>query len=173
VRSIDGSVPAAAMIRDAVHAVDPGVPVDDISSMDQVLAESAFKRRLLARVSLSFALGAIGLAAIGLYALIAFAVEQRRHEIGVRMALGATHGTVLTLVLGDTSRLLVGGAAIGVAVMALASRFLAPFLFGVTVTDPMTLAFAPAILVIVALGASAAPAIRAARINPAIALREE
>jgi ABC-type antimicrobial peptide transport system permease subunit len=120
-----------------------------------------------------FALGAMGLAAIGLYALIAFAVEQRRHEIGVRMALGATHGTVLTLVLGDTSRLLVGGAAIGVAVTALASRLLAPFLFGITVTDPMTLAFAPAILVIVALGASAAPAIRAARINPATALRND
>lgn len=173
VRSIDGSVPAAAMIREAVRAVDPGVPVDDILSMDQVLTESASKRRLLAGVSLTFALGAIGLAAIGLYGLIAFAVEQRTHEIGVRMAMGATRRSVLWLVLGGTSRLVAGGAAIGLATAAFANRFMAPFLFGVRVTDPVTLAFAPAILVVVALAASAAPALRAARVNPAIVLRDE
>ena len=173
VRSIDRSVPAAAMIRDAVHAVDPGVPVDDILTMNQVLAESASKRRLLARVALCFALGAIGLAAIGLYGVIAFAVEQRRHEIGVRMAMGATHRAVLALVLGETSRLVLGGAAVGLATAALASGFMAPFLFGTRVTDPVALALAPAILVIVSLGASATPAVRAARVNPAIALRDE
>ena len=173
VRSIDASVPAAATIREAVRAVDPGVPVDDILSMNQVLTESASKRRLLAGVSLTFALGAIGLAAIGLYGLIAFAVEQRTHEIGVRMAMGATRRSVLWLVLGGTSRLVAGGAAIGLATAAFANRFMAPFLFGVRVTDPVTLAFAPAILVVVALAASAAPAIRAARVNPAIALRDE
>jgi predicted permease len=173
VRSLDGSVPASAMIRDAVRATDPGVPVDDILTMDQVLSESASRRRLLARVSLAFGLGAMGLAAIGLYGLIAFAVEQRTQEIGVRMAMGATRRRVLGLVLGDTSRLVLRGAAIGLAAAACASGLMAPFLFGVGVTDPVAIALAPALLLLVALGASAAPALRAARVNPAVALRNE
>jgi putative ABC transport system permease protein len=171
VRAAATSAPVAKILRDAVSIVDAGVPVEEIMSMDDVLAGSAARRRLLAQLSLIFALGAISLAAIGLYGLVAFAVTQRTPEIGVRMALGATAGSVVAGVLRDMAALVIAGATSGFAAAAVLSRVVSPLLFGVRVTDAVTLILAPVVLLLVALCATAAPAVRAARVNPAIALR--
>lgn len=141
--------------------------------MDDVLAASAARRRLLAALSLTFALGALGLAAIGIYGIVAYAVTQRTQEIGVRIALGATTRSIMVRVVGDALRLLASGVVTGLIAAALLVRFMTPLVFGVSVTDVAAFLSAPSILLIVTLLASAMPASRAARVSPVIALRSE
>jgi putative ABC transport system permease protein len=141
--------------------------------MDDVLAASAARRRLLAVLSLTFALGALGLAAIGIYGIVAYAVTLRTQEIGVRIALGATTRSIMVRVVGDALRLLASGVVTGLIAAALLVRFMTPLVFGVSVTDVAAFLSAPSILLIVTLLASAMPASRAARVSPVIALRSE
>jgi putative ABC transport system permease protein len=141
--------------------------------MDDVLAASAARRRLLAVLSLTFALGALGLAAIGIYGIVAYAVTQRTQEIGVRIALGATTRSIMFRVVGDALRLLASGVVTGLIAAALLVRFMTPLVFGVSVTDVAAFLSAPSILLIVTLLASAMPASRAARVSRVIALRSE
>ena len=120
-------------------------------------------------------LGAIGLvlAATGIYGVIAYFVSQRTQEIGVRMALGATSGRVVRLILGQALRPVAVGAVVGVAAALGASRVLSSQLFGVSPTDPLTIAAVVATLIGVALAASAVPARRAAAVDPTRALQAE
>jgi putative ABC transport system permease protein len=156
-----------------VHAVDPGVPVDEIASMDHVLDASGARRGLLARLSLIFAIAALGLASLGLYGVIAYSVSQRTREIGVRKALGASTRSVVLHVLGETWSLVAAGIGIGFVAAAALGRVVAPLLFGVTTLDWVTFVLAPVALIGVALGASVWPSVQAGRVDPAIAMRGE
>jgi putative ABC transport system permease protein len=120
-----------------------------------------------------FAAAALVLAAIGIYGVLAYAVRQRSNEIGIRRALGARAGDVLRMVVGRAMALAAGGLLIGLLASLALTRLLAGFLYGVSATDPLTLAAVALLLVLVALLASAVPARRAARLDPMVALREE
>ena len=163
----------ALAVREAVRAVDPGVPVDDVLTMDDVLAASASRRRMLATLSLVFAIGATMLAAIGLYGLIAYATSQRTQEIGVRLALGATPRSVIARVVWDALRLVLVGLMGGTLACLLLGRLIAPLLFGVGWADPATVVAATVAVIGVAMLASVVPAIRASAVNPVIALRAD
>jgi putative ABC transport system permease protein len=157
-------------LRDAMARIDPDVALFDVRTMDQrlngTMATARFNTLLLAL------LGGIGLvlAATGIYGVVSYLVSQRTQEIGVRMALGATAGSVVALILRQSLKPVVTGGVIGLLAAMAASRVLASQLFAVSPTDPLTIAVAGATLVTVALIASAVPARRAAAIDPTTAL---
>jgi len=157
----------------AVTLIDRDLPLFDIRTMDQRLAGSLATARF--NTLLLSLLGAIGLvlAATGIYGVIAYFVSQRTQEIGVRMALGATSASVVRLILGQALRPVAVGAVVGVAAALGASRVLSSQLFGVSPTDPLTIAAVVATLIGVALAASAVPARRAAAVDPTRALQSE
>jgi putative ABC transport system permease protein len=113
------------------------------------------------------------LAAIGIYGVLAYSVARRTREIGVRMALGAARDRVVSMVLRDSLAPVVVGSGVGIAAALLATRLMRAMLYGVSPTDPITFAVVTAVLIGVALLASAIPAMRAARVDPIVALREE
>ena len=163
----------ASAIREAIWSVDRGVPVFDMRTMDQIVARSLTARRFAAAMLSAFAGLALALAVVGLYGVLSYAVAQRTSELGLRIALGATSGEVLRLVLGNGLRLTGIGLVVGAVVGAGAARALSNLLFGVKPIDPATFAIAACALVGVALAASYIPARRAARVDPIIALRHE
>jgi predicted permease len=168
-----GSDPAAvaARIREIVRDSNPNVPVSDIQTMQQVVAGSLDQPRSMMWLFAGFAAAALLLAAIGVYGVVSYTTSQRTFEIGVRMALGATRGSVFGLVLGQSLKLVLGGLAVGIAAALLLTRVLAAFLYGIRATDPMTFAAVGALLVAIALGAGYVPARRAAGLDPLRALR--
>jgi ABC-type antimicrobial peptide transport system permease subunit len=141
--------------------------------MDQVLDASLARQRMSMLVFGVFALVALTLASVGLYGVVAHGVTERTHEIGVRMALGADQRRVLALVVRQGLSMAIIGTAIGVAGALALSRWIEGLLFGVTATDPMTLAAVVAMLIAVALVACTVPAWRATRVDPTQALRAE
>jgi ABC-type antimicrobial peptide transport system permease subunit len=157
----------------AVARIDPDLPLFDVRTMEQRLAGTLATARF--NTLLLSLLGGIGLllAASGIYGVIAYFVSQRTQEIGVRIALGATPGAVVRLVLGQAMRPVALGSAVGLAGALAASRVLADQLFGVSRTDPLTIAAVMTTLVGVALAASAVPARRAATVDPTRALQAE
>jgi predicted permease len=167
--------PAALVkpLNAAVMEVDRDLPLFDVRTMEERLARSLATARF--NTLLLTLLGAVGLllAATGIYGVIAYSVSQRTQEIGVRMALGATAGDVVRLVLRQALRPVMMGAAIGVGAALAASRVLTSQLFGVSRTDPLTIGAVVATLIGVALAASAVPARRAAAVDPARALQSE
>lgn len=167
--------PAALVtpLNGAVTRVDRDLPLFDVKTMEERLGRSMATARF--NTLLLTLLGAIGLvlAATGIYGVIAYFVSQRTQEIGVRIALGATTGSVVRLILGQALRPAIIGAAAGVVAALGASRVLSSQLFGVSRTDPLTIAAVVATLVGVALIASAVPARRAAAVDPARALQSE
>jgi hypothetical protein len=168
---------AIARIREAVQQIDTQMPLLAMQTLADQMDVALSRERLLASLSGLFGGLALLLAAIGLYGLMAFAVVQRRGELGVRMALGADRAAVLGMVMGDALRLVARGLAIGVPAALLTGRLVShhvsDLLFGVTSADPVTLAGAAAVLLVVAVGAAFLPAARAARVNPIEALRLE
>jgi len=169
-----GVDPTAVMggVRAALREVDPSVPLFDVATMSdrhaETLAESRFQAGLLA----TFAVSAMVLTAVGLYGVIAFGVAQRTREIGVRMALGASAASVLRLIAAQTARVALPGLVLGLLGAWAAGRALSSLLHGVSPHDPWSLAAAAALLLAIAVGATAVPARRAARIDPARALAE-
>jgi putative ABC transport system permease protein len=163
----------ADVVRRAVLTVDPEQPIFAVYTMDQVIADSFGAKRLATLLLGLFALVAAALASVGLYAVLAYAVAQRRHEIGVRMALGARRADILRMVLREGSRLALAGVAAGLAGALLATRLLAGMLFAVAPTDPATFAAVSALLAAVALLASYLPARRATAVDPAAAFQQE
>ncbi|HEV2246313.1 MAG TPA: FtsX-like permease family protein, partial [Terriglobia bacterium] len=151
----------AGAIREAVRSVDRNQPVSDMKSMDERVAASLGPRRFAVRLLGIFAGIALVMAGIGLYGVVSYAVEQRTHEIGIRMALGAEGKQVLVLVLGYSLRLAGGGILIGAAAAALLARVLSNQLFDVGSLDPATFLLAATALFLVAMLASYIPARRA------------
>ncbi|HYT70881.1 MAG TPA: ABC transporter permease [Gemmatimonadales bacterium] len=161
------------MVRAAVSEMDKGVPVADAVTMYHHVAETMADRRYPAFVLSLFAALAITLAAVGIYGVLSYTVGQRTREIGVRVALGARPADVLRTVLGGGLRLTLIGVALGGMAAGLAAGALGKLLYGVHPVDPLTFAIVPLVLVGVALLAMAAPARRAARVDPMVALRYE
>jgi putative ABC transport system permease protein len=163
----------AAALRDTVGSIDKDVTLSAVRSMDQVIGSSVSQPRFSSQLLALFATLALVLAAIGLYGLMAYSVTQRRTEIGVRMALGASQSDVLRLVLGRGAILAVTGVALGLIAAFALTRLLSTLLFQVSPTDPSTLVGASLLLVAVALIACYIPARRAMRVDPMVALRYE
>jgi ABC-type antimicrobial peptide transport system permease subunit len=141
--------------------------------MDEVFGEAVSRPRLLAQLLGLFAALALALAGIGTYGILAYTVSQRRKEIGIHMALGATRTTVVRMVLGQGLRFTVAGLAVGIAVAFLLTRLLQAQLFNVKPTDPATIASVAVFIAVVATVACLIPANRAARVDPMVVLREE
>ena len=160
-------------MRRALAAVDPLLPLEEIRLMADVLDASLAQRRFGMLLLGFFAASALGLVVIGLYGVIAYGVSQRSHEIGVRMALGATHVDVFRLALAEGAQVTAIGVAIGIACALGLTRVLASVLLGVGATDPIMLGVVTVLLASIAMLASGLPARRATRIEPVEALRGE
>jgi predicted permease len=170
------SVPPATLskpIVDAIHSVDPDMPVTGILPMDSILAQSLAQPRLASLLLGIFAGLALLLAAVGIYGVIAYNVGQRTREIGIRMALGARNSNVLGLVLKHGMSLGLIGLGIGLAASLVLTRFLKGLLFSVSPTDPLTLLVVAVLLAFVAFLACYIPARRAMAVDPIVALRCE
>jgi putative ABC transport system permease protein len=163
-------------LRRAVLEVDPDLPVGGyraVIAMRTLLADTLARRRLALSLLGAFGVGALLLAAVGLYGAIAYSVTQRTRELGIRLALGATRGSVLRLVLGSGLRLALAGAGVGLAAAVAAARAIRAMLFQTAPTDPASYLAGAALLLVVAGVASYGPARRAVRLEPTVAMRDE
>jgi putative ABC transport system permease protein len=160
-------------INAAVAAVSQNVPVYDVKTMDSMLSDSGSLRNFDLSLLGAFSLLALSLAAVGVYAVMAFSVSQRTREIGIRVALGADSRDILRLILRQGVRLAIIGSITGVVGAFFLRRIMASFLFGLSANDPLVLSIVPCIMVLVILLACWLPARRATRIDPMVALRYE
>ena len=163
----------AVEIQRKVLAIDPDQPISSVRTMQELLSDSVARRRFSMTLLALFAGVALLLAAVGIYGVISYTVTLRAHEIGIRVALGASRGGVLWLVLGQSLVLTVAGVFLGLAGSLLVSRVISGLLFNVRPTDPATFAIVAAFLAAVAALASLLPAGRASRVDPMVALRYE
>ena len=163
----------ARPVREAIHTVDKDMPLSNVKSMDELLESSLGQRRLSMILLGAFSAIALLLASIGIYGVLAYSVTQRSRELGIRMALGAARGRVLRLVIGQGMALAVVGIAIGLGGAFALTRLLASQLYSITPTDPTTFVGVSVLLASIALAATLIPALRATRVDPVIALREE
>jgi putative ABC transport system permease protein len=174
VRASGGEPTALAQsVRSAVLAVDRNQPIFDVKPLRRIVADSIALRRLALLLLSVFATVALALAAAGIYGVMAYAVEQRTHEIGVRMALGARGGDVLRLVVRQGLKLALCGVALGLVVALALTRLMKALLFGVSATDPLTFAGIALLLLLVAVAACWIPARRATKVDPLVSLRCE
>ena len=171
VRGRGDPVQLASLIRAEVKRIDPTLPIAEVRTLDRVLAVSADPPRFVMLLMTAFAALALTLAAVGIYGILTYTVTHRRQEIGIRMALGAEPSMVLRMIVREGLTLVVVGCALGVVGVLLAARSLAGFLYGVTFFDPMTLGGVLLVVVSVAVLACLVPGRRAAREDPAGALR--
>ena len=162
----------APAIRDAVGSLDRSVPVTDVQTMEDVIAGANAGPRFTLVLLATFATVALVLAAVGIYGVISYAVSRRTHEIGVRVALGASPAAVVRLVVAQGMRVVSVGVAVGLVGALLASRLMTQLVYGIRVTDPATYAGVAALLAAVALVASYIPARRATGIDPLVAMRD-
>jgi predicted permease len=164
---------AVAAVRAAMARADPEQGVSQVQSMDTLIANASARPRVQAGVFGMFGILALIIAAVGLYGVMAYGVEQRRRELGLRLALGAPPAALLRSVVREGLGLAVGGAIVGAALAWASSGPLEGLLYETRVTDPQTYLAAGATLVVVALMATLAPALRATRVDPLVVLREE
>jgi putative ABC transport system permease protein len=172
IRAAADPVSLAEAVRREVRAVDPNEPVYGVKTMDAVVGSALAQRRFTMLLLVLFAATALLLAAIGIYGVMAYFVSQRTHEIGIRVALGATRRDVLRLVLGQGARLAAAGVVLGLGGALAVTRAIEALLYGVSPRDPATFALLSSVLAAVALVACYAPARPATRVNPITALRE-
>ena len=160
-------------IRGVVASIDKNQPIFAISTMNQLRSDSTFTRRITLVLLGAFSGLALVLATIGIYGVISYSVAQRAHEIGIRMALGAQHGNVARMVLGQGGKIALAGIAIGIVAALGLTQLMSSLLFSVSATDPAIFAAVTALLGVVALLACYIPARRAMRVDPMVALRHE
>jgi putative ABC transport system permease protein len=160
-------------MREQVQSVNPELPVFGATALTEVVSGSLSQRRFSMEMVLLFALTALLLAGLGIYGTISYAVSERTNEIGIRLALGATRGAILKMILCQGLELATAGAAAGFVGALIVSHLMAGLLYGVTPTDPLTFLGVTLVLTAVALAACYIPAIRAMRIDPLVALRYE
>jgi predicted permease len=172
---IDSVMPPSTVepwVRSEIASIDPTVPVD-MAPIKQIIGRLADRPRFETALLAFFAFTGLVLAIVGLYGLIAFMTTQRTHEIGVRMALGATRGNILCLITGDGLRIVATGGALGLSSALAISRMLKALLFQVSTYDPFTFIVVPVLLSLVALVAILIPARTAMSVEPAVTLRAE
>jgi predicted permease len=160
-------------VRNEIRAVDPNVPSSNVRTMEQVLGSALASRRFSLILVALFAATALLVAAAGLYAVIAYGVGQRTREIGLRLALGATHGGVLRMILTEGFRLVLGGIGLGLLATFVMVKLISTQLYGVSARDPLSLILVTALLAIISLLACWMAAQRALHVDPAIALRAD
>jgi putative ABC transport system permease protein len=168
-----GGKPIAAAAVAAIHELDPNLPVQQVGSMDRILSNSLGQQRFGMILLAAFAGLALVLAAVGIYSVLSYTVRHRGKEIGIRMALGAQVRDVVRLIVLQGMRPAGIGMAIGLAAALALGRALSKLVFGVTAADPLTIASVAAVLAVVALAACLVPAMRATRVDPFRALRED
>lgn len=161
----------APLFRQAVADIDPGVSVSALKTMDAVVREKSASQRFYMVLLSAFAIAAMVLAAVGIYGVMSHAVSRRMHEMGVRIALGASKREVMSLVVGRGMRVVLSGAVLGIAGALGLTRLMRTIIYGVEATDPMTFVLGTAFLLAVALLACWIPARRATQIDPLTALR--
>jgi predicted permease len=160
-------------IRAIIHNADPQQPISDVQTLTEIVESNTASRRVQARVLGAFAAIAFLLAAVGIHGLLSFSVSQRTQEIGVRMALGAKSGQILSLILGECSRLTIAGVVLGAGLGYGAARAMQSLLAGLDPGDAATFATAIALAVMMTLAGSLKPTVRAVRVDPAVAVRAE
>jgi putative ABC transport system permease protein len=163
----------AASARNEIHSIDPAIPVSSLRTMDEVFSESVVQQRFSMLLVGLFGSLALVLAAIGIYGVMSYTVTQRKHEIAVRMALGARRSQVWQLILKEGLMLASLGVCIGVAGAFALTRLMSSLLFEVKPTDLGTFAAVSVLLILIALIACVVPARRATRVDPLVALRYE
>ena len=173
VRSAQPMAALAGPVREALSSVTKDLMIRQVLTLSEQVDQSLSAERLLLRLCVVFAVLALLLACIGLYGVIAYSVAQRTTEIGVRVALGATPSSVMGGILRETLVLAAAGVALGIPAALLSGRLLISFLYGLTPGDPLTFTAASGVLLAAALVAAALPARRAARVDPALALRAD
>jgi putative ABC transport system permease protein len=162
-----------ADVRQAIWSVNRDQPVERVLSMEDGAGEALAVRRITTSVMTIFGFISLALACIGIYGVIAFSVAQRTHEFGIRMAVGAQQSELLRLVLSDALRLAAIGVGVGLILAFALSRFAQSLVYNISPHDPLTFAGTAALLCGVALLAALVPALRASRLDPSIALRQE
>jgi ABC-type antimicrobial peptide transport system permease subunit len=162
-----------AAVRREVNSLDPNLPVFNVKTFADQIDESVSRERLVALLSSFFGLFALLLASLGLYGVMAYAVARRTREIGIRLALGASAGNVLWLVLRETMLVLIVGIAIGLPAALGAAQLIEGLLFGLTPADPLTIILATLVMIVISAVAGYLPARRASRVDPMVALRYE
>jgi putative ABC transport system permease protein len=173
VRSGGDRAQLTAAVRRTIESVDPDQPMTDVKTMEEYLAVAFSQRRLNMSLLAFFAVVAALLAAIGIYGVMGYAVTQRSHEIGIRMALGAEPDDVLRMIVGDGMKLALLGLVIGITASLVLMKYLESQLYGVKARDPLTFIGVAAGLALVALAACYFPARRATKVDPLVALRYE
>jgi putative ABC transport system permease protein len=173
VRTAAEPLSAAGGVRSAIHSVDPGLALSQLRPMTEVVAASVATDRFMTRLLTAFSAIALLLAAIGIFGVISYGVAQRQHEIGVRMAVGASRSDVVQLIVRGALVLAGTGIILGILAALMLGRLMQSLLFGVHPFDPVTFASGSVLLLIVALSASMLPAWRAARTPPASVLNTE
>jgi predicted permease len=169
-----GTVEPAAIVssvRTALRPMDATLPMTEVRVIQDLVDRSVSPRRIIVMLLTGFAAFALVLASLGIYGVISYGVTQRRREIGIRIALGETAGTLQTRILMQTLKLAVGGMVLGLMASWALGRVLQNLLFGVTFSDPVTFVAALALLTLMAALAGYLPARRAARVDPMEALR--
>jgi putative ABC transport system permease protein len=173
VRASGDPLALSQFARSTVHEIDPAIPVTNIRTMDEVFSASVAQQRFAMMLIGLFGGLAVTLAAIGIYGVMGYAVSQRRHELAVRMALGARASQIRQLVLKDGALLATVGVGIGIGGAFALTRLMNSLLFEVKPTDVQTFISVAAFLIFVALLASYIPACRASKVDPSAALRAE
>jgi putative ABC transport system permease protein len=173
VRTAGEPLTLSKAVQNAAWSVDKNLPLSHVRTYDQVIADSVWRERFNLLLVGLFAALALLLAAVGIYGVMAYAVTERTHEIGIRMALGARHGDVMRMVVREGMALAAIGAGAGIAGAFVMARFLSGLLYQVKSNDPLIFTSVPLLFAAVAFLASYVPARRATRVDPMIALRWE
>jgi putative ABC transport system permease protein len=173
VRTLGDPAAAISQVRSEVKALDPNLPLTNVTTMKEHMRLPLAPAKLFATLSSAFAVLTVLLAAVGLYGVMAYLVSTRTHEIGIRMALGAQTSGIRKLILGQGMRLAVTGIALGLVAAFAFTRILSSLLYGVSATDPATFTGVAVCLAGVALVACYVPARRATKVDPLVALRYE
>ena len=171
VRSVMPAASLMAQVRREIQQLEPDLPVPAIETMTESINTQLFAQRMGANLLAGFGGLALLLASLGVYGVLAFSISRRRHELGIRMAVGADRRTIFALVIREGLRLVAIGLAIGLVASAMLTQLVASLLFGTSALDAATFAAVPALLVLVALVACYLPARRATRVDPVVALR--